>query len=217
MKYQVNYFKIPKLIYFNYNNYKAERFRNISLVSLTAVWALAQIIYTPISYYIGNWRIICIGIIGLPFLFSFIPAFKFLVETPRYLLSRKKFTEARIILNSIALYNRRCNFDYLLEGETNYEGYDLDIGGNKTLLQAESDPYIAKINYNYLDIFRYPSLRKITFFMFLLWFFRYFTYFGFTFSLASFGAELHQNFLLTAIGEFIACIISGILYVIFVK
>ena len=128
-----------------------------------------------------------------------------MVETPRYLLSKKKFKEARIILNSIALYNRRPNFNYLLEGEVDYEGMNSQI-----LMQSECDPFLTKKSYNYLDMARYPSLRRITLFLFLLWFFRYFTYFGFIFSLASFGDELHQNFLLTAIGEFLACILSGI-------
>ncbi len=179
---------------------------------LTSVWALSQIIYTPISYYIGNWRIICIAIIGTPFLLSFFVAYKFLVETPRYLLSKKKYSEARTILNSIALYNRRPNFNYLLEGEVEYKG---DFNDDQ-FLQSESDPYANKTNYNYLDIFRYASLRKITMCVSLMWFFRFFIYFGFVFSLASFGAELHQNFLFTAIGEFLACLLSGKFLVFFV-
>ena len=178
------------------------------MVTLTSVWALAQIIYTPISYYTGNWRLICICVIGVPFLVSLLVAMKLLVETPRYLYSKKRYEDARIILNSIALYNWRPKFNYLLDGEVDLDGFSLK--NEFKLLLCESDPHSMKKNYNYFDIFRYPSLRKITFFMFLLWFFRYFTYFGLTFSLSSFGPELHQNFLFTAIGEFLACLLSGI-------
>lgn len=135
---------------------------------------------------------------------------KFLVETPRYLISKKKFQEARLILNSIAKYNRRPNFNYLLQGEVQYEGIDPNLLADSTLFQAEEDPCTCvKLNYNYIDIFRFASLRKTTFFMFFLWFFRFLTYFGFIFSLSSFGADLHENLLWTAIGELFACIISG--------
>lgn len=150
---------------------------------------------------------ICIIVIGTPFLVSFILAFKLLVETPRYLFSMKRYGEARNILNSIAIYNRRPNFNYLLDGEVDLDSFSLK--NEFKLLICESDPHSLKKNYNYIDIFRYPSLRKITFFMFLLWFFRYFTYFGLAFSLSSFGPDLHENFLLSAIGEFLACLLSG--------
>lgn len=176
---------------------------------MTSVWAFAQIIYTPISYYLDNWRILLIGVIGSPFIVFFFVAYKFLVETPRYVVSRKNFQEARTILNSIALYNRRPKFNYLLQGEVAFEGVDPNLLADSTLFQAEEDPFVSKKNYNYIDIFRYPSLRKITFFIFFVWFFRFLIYFGFIFSLSSFGAELHQNFLWTAIGELLACLISG--------
>lgn len=174
---------------------------------MTSVWSFAQIIYTPIIYYSNHWRIICIGVIGIPFLASFFLASRNLFETPRYLISKKRFDEARIILNKIALYNRRPKFNYKIEGET--EEIELQDSKSEFFKKDSVDHKIKKKNYNYVDLFKYKSLRTNTIFMFFLWFFRYFCYYGLAFSLPALGGEMHQNFLIIAVAEFAACLISG--------
>ena len=57
------------------------------------------------------------GLIGIPLLITFIYAYKFLPETPRFLVSRNRFKEAKIALDNIATFNKRPNFEWLLDGE----------------------------------------------------------------------------------------------------
>lgn len=194
-------------------------------MTLTATWAFAQIVYSPLNYFIANWRFTCIFVIGLPFLISVYLTHKHIHETPRYLLSKNRFLDAKNILNQIALYNRKPQFNYKLEGEEeeeedyaasglgksgalNLTGKLTNEGENKeyTQLQETSE------NYGYIDLLRYPSLRYTTICMIFLWIFKYFTYYGLAFSLPSMGEELHQNFLLTAVAEIVACLMSGELF-----
>jgi hypothetical protein len=179
---------------------------------LTSVWSFAQIIYSPISYSVGNWRINCIAIIGVPFLIIFYFSFNYIYETPRFLISKRKFEEAKFILNKIASFNRRPQFNYKLEGETeNIELLELDEKKieNKYDYKEKTIKLPKKRSYSYVDLFIYASVRFTTIYMLFLWLFRYFCYYGLAFSLAALGGEMYLNFFYIAIAEFIACILSG--------
>ena len=129
------------------------------------------------------------------------------METPKFLVSQNKYIEARIILNHIALYNKRPQFTYRLEGEMEEYRHSNKYGDPKPI---ERDYVrIQSENYGYIDLFRYSSLRFLTLILLFLWFFKYFTYFGLAFSLPGFGGEIHENFLLTAVAELVACFMSG--------
>lgn len=69
----------------------AERFRNFSSVILLTSWAAAEILYSGLSYLITNWRILCIAVIGFPLLLTVYPVHKYLLEAPRYLISRNMY------------------------------------------------------------------------------------------------------------------------------
>lgn len=55
-----------------------------------------------------------IGAIGVPLTIMTVIAYQFLVESPRYLISRNKFDEARYIFKYISVYNLRPPFEYNL-------------------------------------------------------------------------------------------------------
>ena len=118
-----------------------------------------------------------------------------------------------MILNKISIYNRRPQFNYRLEGETDnmieLENMDESKKENRFYSREKSVKVPKNRSYNYLDLFKYASVRSITFYMFLLWFFRYFCYYGLVFSLAALGGEMHLNFLYIALAEFLACVVSG--------
>lgn len=200
-----NGFETTSVVYIN--EISGERFRNFATMTLTVVWAFGQIIYSGVAYFIGSWRIICIAVTGIPFLIIFILAYRVTLETPKFMVSQNRYFEARVILNQIAQYNKRPQFTYRLEGEmeeyqqTNKYSEPKPIERDYVRIQSE--------NYGYIDLFRYGSLRTLTFCLLFLWFFKYFTYFGLAFSLPGFGGEIHENFLLTAVAELVACFMSG--------
>ena len=58
---------------------------------LITVWAAAQIIMGLVFNFVGNWRYMFLFVMGAPFLLCVFLAFFYMDETPRYLVSRKKF------------------------------------------------------------------------------------------------------------------------------
>lgn len=207
----LNGFETLSLVYVT--EISAERFRNYSTITLLTVWAFAQIVFSFLKLWIKSWRVITTLIIGAPFVLGLWLAWKIVVETPRYLVTRKRYAEARSVLNHIAVTNKRPQFKFRLDGE-------MDDESNKATriyepMGKEEKVVQDTINHTYLDLFRFSSIRKITIFSLYLWFFRYFAYYGLNFSLASFGAELYTNFILSAIAEIIGCVLAGKLNFLF--
>ncbi|EGR30923.1 major facilitator superfamily protein, putative [Ichthyophthirius multifiliis] len=194
----LNGFEAISLVYVS--EISADKFRNYSTVILNCSWAIAQILYSFVSLYLQNWRYVCTVFIGIPSLLLVFVCNKSLLETPRYFVSKNMYEEARVVLDKICLQNKRPRFQYRLEGEMQ-EGLDYHQKQNQQNLQVH--------NYNYLDLFRFPSLRKITLCMMLLWVFRYIIYYGQTFSLSSLGAEMHSNLTFTAMSEIVATLLSA--------
>eukprot|EP01016_Furgasonia_blochmanni_P028223 TRINITY_DN2965_c0_g3_i3.p1 TRINITY_DN2965_c0_g3~~TRINITY_DN2965_c0_g3_i3.p1 ORF type:complete len:633 (-),score=34.63 TRINITY_DN2965_c0_g3_i3:160-1950(-) len=191
----------------------AERFRNFSSVTLTTVWGAAQLILSPLVLFLNDWRAICTVLIGVPLMVSFIYTYKFLPETPRYLVSKNRFVDAKKALSNISFFNRRPRFEWRLEGEIMeynkrfFRFYDV----HHTTREEEDHELNLKrtANYGYMDLFKFPSLRGITFIMSFLWFIRCFVYFGLAFSLESLGAEMHVNMMFLGLSETIACLLSA--------
>jgi len=205
-----NGFETTSMIYIN--EISGERFRNFASMTLTVVWAFGQIIYAGLTYFIDDWRVITIVLIGCPFLVVSFLEFRQLLETPKFLINMNKYVEARIVLNQIALFNGRPQFTYRLEGEM--DDFQTTRGYTNEPKPIERDYIrIQSENYGYIDLFRYKSLRLLTVYLLFLWFFKNFTYFGLAFSLPGFGGEVHENFLLTAVAELVACFMSGFLII----
>lgn len=196
----------------------AVRFRNFSTVTLTAVAGFSQILFSGALQISNDWRIITTLLVGAPSLVSLYFCWRHLCETPRYLVTRRRYEDARTVLNLIAVTNNRRPFKFRLDGE-------MDEESNKALRifsphkhpeqqqQNSVEPGSAVGNvgneHGYIDLFRYGSLRSVTFFLLYIWFFRYLAYYGLNMSLESFGADIYKSFTLAAIVESIACILAG--------
>jgi len=96
----LNGFQIILFVYIT--EVSAIRFRNNSSVILLAVGATAQVFVAPISYYFSYWRYM-IWVIAIPFLLISLIFWKTLDETPRFLVSRKRFKEAKELLAKISV------------------------------------------------------------------------------------------------------------------
>ena len=68
-----------------------DRFRKFSLSILMIGWAFAQIIFPSVIYFVNNWRITFIFVIGVPLIILSIIGNFILDETPRYLVSIKRY------------------------------------------------------------------------------------------------------------------------------
>lgn len=59
----------------------------------------------------------CIVLMGVPFLLMWFFANGYLLESPRFLVQRNRFAEARAMLDRICVRNKRPHLEYKLEGE----------------------------------------------------------------------------------------------------
>jgi hypothetical protein len=71
-------------------------------------------IYPLVTEFIPDWRLICIFVISCPLLFSLLLVNYCFCESPRYLVSIKKFDRAKEVFRVISVFNRRPSFKFNL-------------------------------------------------------------------------------------------------------
>ena len=77
-------------------------------------WAIGQVIFPILFVSFKNWRLtFCLGL-GLPMIINSFLLYKFIDETPRYLVSKERYKEARQILDKISIFNKRPSFKFRL-------------------------------------------------------------------------------------------------------
>lgn len=142
-------------------------------------------------------------------LISTILAGIFLVESPRYLLTKNRFKEARDILCKIATYNNRPAFEFHLYEEMGEFNEKVTISVKKKHKISEKIASNFKLFHGYWDLLSNKNYRGLVLVMCYVWFFQYYMYYGIQFSLTDMGVEAHLNLFVIAVGEMIAALITG--------
>jgi hypothetical protein len=166
----------------------------------------------PTLFWASNrWDYIFLYCMAVPWFISLWPNWKWVFETPRFLNQKRNFVKAREIINRICAINLRQPFRAKLYGEMD------DENSKMTTFFPPKQPRVSEqpkqtINsskapqptsaYGYMDLFKYPRIRRISLALLYVWFFRNFTYFGLNYSLPVLGTEVYQNFTLIAFSEF---------------
>jgi hypothetical protein len=178
---------------------------------MTLIWAVAQLVITPLFLIGGSWRFVCIAFIGVPLIGSLFVTWKYIFETPRFLYSRHKFAEAKENINKVCKINRKPRFTAKLIGEVTGE----DITEEATFFQRRKvrpSTEMHAINISeisgYIDLLKNPELRKITLALLYIWFFRNYTYYGLNLTLPALGTEVYQYFTYTAFAEIFANLLA---------
>ncbi|EGR31611.1 major facilitator superfamily protein, putative [Ichthyophthirius multifiliis] len=194
------------------------RFRNICINVLVIMWALAQVFYPIINSFIVQWRYIFVFAIGLPLFCSVGLSYLYFCESPRYLVSKKKYYEARQVFRHISEVNNRPAFQFhFFEEIDDYNEVATRVYKKgesitkKELIRVKTKERLD-INLgrqtNIFDLFKTKQLAIKTLIMCYCWFVRYFVYYCILFSLERLGTQLNQNFLLLAIIEVIASLLT---------
>mmetsp|Transcript_9819 Transcript_9819/g.870 ORF Transcript_9819/g.870 Transcript_9819/m.870 type:complete len:80 (+) Transcript_9819:351-590(+) len=77
-------------------------------------------IYAPLEVWITSWRVMCI-IIGGAMSLSIFLVKNYFIESPRYLVSKGRYKEARSVFKFISVFNLRPAFEFhLLEEMDTY-------------------------------------------------------------------------------------------------
>ena len=176
---------------------------------LAATWAGAQIFFSPISYFVNNWRYLISFVIGLPLLLSTIVAGFLLKESPRYLLTKNRFKEAREILCKIAKDNDRPAFEFHLYEEMDEFNEKATVSVKKKTKEVTTSKKNFKLFHGYCDLLCNKNYRGLVMIMCYIWFFQYYMYYGIQFSLSDMGVEAHFNLIFIALGEMIAALVGG--------
>lgn len=165
----------------------AARFRAISLNILMIVWAGAPIFF-PLMNLLTSWKYVFV-FMALP-LVSSLPFMYFcFMESPRFLVSKGYYKQAREIFRQISITNGRPPYEFRLIEEMEYENNTVthinsDNDRKRKVLLKEAKRN-KKRQYNYFDLFRYRSLRSITLVLMVLWLVRFFMYYSINLALES--------------------------------
>lgn len=148
-------------------------------------WGASQIVFALIYQYITtNWRQLILFTMAIPSLIMII-LIVILKESPRYLFfTEGKLVEAITTLNEIAIINKRQPF----ESE--------EINKLKDVFPNEIEK-----KYNYFDLFRYNSLKRITIPTAVINTTFDLAYYCIQFSFSSLGLSLFQNAVYVGFGE----------------
>ncbi|XP_069343435.1 solute carrier family 22 member 1 isoform X2 [Eulemur rufifrons] len=151
-----------------------------------AAFTVGLVLLTGLAYALPNWRWLQLAV-TLP-TFLFLLYYWCVPESPRWLLSQKRNTQAIKIMNHIAQKNGKLPPD--------------DV----KMLSLEED-VTGKLSPSFADLFRTPSLRKHTFILMYLWFSSSVLYQGLIMHLGATGGNLHLDFFYSALVEFPAAFV----------
>jgi MFS family permease len=82
-------------------------------------WAIGQIILALLGLFFTDWRVIFV-LTGLPLIILTFMAYRTVLESPRFLIVRHEFFEARAVLDKISIINQHPQKAYDLEEEKKY-------------------------------------------------------------------------------------------------
>ena len=74
-----------------------EDFRQKTTLYLLMTWGIGQIIFVPIAYYLGDWDILVLYVMGIPMCIQII-SFYFIYESVKWLVISKNYAKAKLVL-----------------------------------------------------------------------------------------------------------------------
>ncbi|XP_022103973.1 organic cation transporter protein-like [Acanthaster planci] len=148
-------------------------------------FALGYILLSFAAFLLREWRYLQLAI-SLPYVAAFLLIIVF-PESPRWLISKSKFKEAKRVIGKIAKVN----------GTTLPENL-FDEGPQTTNLQGKEVQFDRSRRGTHLDLVRTPNIRKKTLIIFFDWFVAVMAYYGLSLSTSALGVD-----------DYIAAFVSG--------
>ncbi|XP_042287571.1 solute carrier family 22 member 6 [Thunnus maccoyii] len=139
-------------------------------------YTLGQLILAVIAYFIRDWRWLTLTV-SLPFYVFFLYSWWF-HESSRWLALSNKPDQAIANLKSVAKFNGRRE-----------EGDKIDIKMLQESMKKEMS--CSQGSYSVLDLFRTPTMRKMTVCLSAVWLSTSFAYYGLSMDLQKFGVNIY--------------------------
>ncbi|XP_033750131.1 organic cation transporter protein-like [Pecten maximus] len=160
-------------------------------------WAVGLMTLALWGFFIRDWRtlVIATSVTGLPMLLSW----RFVPESPRWLISKGRLEEAKVLLTTMADYN-------------NATLSDEDFEQLHTYTKKEQESLVEKKRYNYVDLFKTKTMVKNTLIVMFGWFVSSSVYYGLNFNTSNLAGNLYINTFIAGLVE-----IPALIYVILVN
>uniref|UniRef100_A0A8C4ZTF3 Solute carrier family 22 member 6 n=1 Tax=Gadus morhua TaxID=8049 RepID=A0A8C4ZTF3_GADMO len=139
-------------------------------------YTMGQLILALVAYFIRDWRWLTFAV-SLPFYVAFLYSW-WLLESSRWLVLKNKPEQAVENLRLVARYNGR-----------QADGEKIDVEMVKSSMKKEMSG--CKSSYTTLDLFRTPTMRKMTVCLCAVWFSTSFAYYGLSMDLQKFGVDIY--------------------------
>ncbi|XP_061284459.1 solute carrier family 22 member 1 isoform X2 [Bos javanicus] len=156
-------------------------YRRTVAILYQMAFTVGLVLLSGLAYILPHWRWLQLAV-SLP-IFLLLFRFWFVPESPRWLLSQKRNTEAIKIMDHIAQKNGKLP------------------PADLKMLSLEED-VTEKLSPSFTDLFRTPNLRKYTFILMYLWFTSSVVYQGLIMHVGATGGNLYLDFLYSALVEF---------------
>uniref|UniRef100_A0A8C5B2E5 Solute carrier family 22 member 6, like n=1 Tax=Gadus morhua TaxID=8049 RepID=A0A8C5B2E5_GADMO len=139
-------------------------------------YTMGQLILALVAYFIRDWRWLTFAV-SLPFYVAFLYSW-WLLESSRWLALKHKPEQAVKNLRAVARYNGR-----------RADGKKIDVEVVQSSMKKEMSG--CKSSYTSLDLFRTPTMRKMTVCLSAVWFSTSFGYYGLSMDLQKFGVDIY--------------------------
>ncbi|CAL8365010.1 unnamed protein product [Lota lota] len=152
------------------------RVRTVVGTGTAYCYTMGQLILALVAYFIRDWRWLTLAV-SLPFYVAFLYSW-WLLESSRWLALKNKPEQAVKNLKTVARYNGRQD-----------EGEKIDVEMLQSSMKKEMSG--CKGSYTTLDLFRTPTMRRMTVCLCTVWFSTSFAYYGLSMDLQKFGVDIY--------------------------
>ena len=102
------------------NESAGDGFRQMASISLLATYGFGQLLFILLAYAFSDWRILLLYCIAIPLALQTI-TFLWIYESPKFLLSKKEFKQAKSVIMKIAKLNKRKMSSFIFKEQKEYE------------------------------------------------------------------------------------------------
>ncbi|CAI9731796.1 organic cation transporter protein-like [Octopus vulgaris] len=138
------------------------------------IYASGGLIVTGLAYAISDWHYLELIVCILPILNFFV--WMFLPESPRWLIERKRLTEAKALFRKIMKKNKKENLEMLDIFTNNAEETSFKNSFQEDISEGKDLPKVK--NYTFIDLFKTWRIALITLNICFSWFVTSMLYYG---------------------------------------
>lgn len=144
-----------------------ENLRVIGPMFIMFGFGLSRCLYAFVCFFVEDWKIVFGLLSPVPLLVTAVLS-KNIVESPRYLVTKKNFISAKDAINYICIINGKKVRDFVFAEEENLKSMINHMA--KITGESLSDIGMKQKTHSYLDIMKYKSIRIRTAIIVTMWF-----------------------------------------------